>query len=271
MKPTRRHLPEQLFLAAVFLLAIAGFWPIFLGPGAEPDAHQQMHLVVVFAWLALLFVQLRLVSRQDFAGHRRLGAAVLVVAPLLVASTAMLAVHSANKGIVSGRGDPLVVQNMMGPVELGLLVFLAFLLRKRRPLHGALLMATAISFMGIALFFTLLGFVPGFRIEGPETFHRFALAGMTGQGICLAVGLAFLARDYRNGWPYLLAALFFPFNDLLGRALARFDLVDPLTRFLGSLSQGWTFVGGFALMLALLLATGLRPPRSAPAAPMTNP
>lgn len=259
MRTSGRYLPEHLLLACVFVLATAGFWNLYLAADATPGPHHHLHLVTVFLWLGLMLWQLRLASRQDFAGHRRLGTWILLVAPLLFASMALLSVHSANKGLLSGRGDPLIIQNVMGTLELGLLVFLAFALRKRRALHGAFLLATAILFMGIALFFTLIGFAPAFRIEGPDTFHRFASAAMTGQAVCLAVGLAFMVRDHRNGWPFLLAALFFPLNELIRVALARFDLIEPLTRFVGSLSEARVFAGGFAALLALLLATGIRP------------
>ena len=261
MKTVHPYLLEFVFLAAVFLLSVAGFWDVFFGADARPDAHQLAHLLINFSWLALLACQLFLVARKDFRSHRTLGLAVLLMGPLLFASTALLSVHSAQKGLASGRGDPLIVQNVMVTLELGLLLLLAFALRKRRTLHGALLLGTALLFMGIALFFALIAFVPAYRIEGPETFHRFAAAAITGQAICLAVGLAFVVRDARNGWPLLLAACFFLFNELLRALLAGRGWIEPLTEGVGSMSQPWTFAGSFAVMLAVLLATGIRPTR----------
>ena len=184
-------------------------------------------------------------ARGSYPSHRKVGLAVLVAAPLLVATTAMLSVHSAHKGVVSGEGDFLIVQNVMGTLELGLLIFLAFLLKNRRKLHGSLLMSTTILFMGIALFFALISFAPPFKIEGPETFYRFQTAAMTGQFICLAVGLLFFIRDRRNGWPFLAAGLCFFLNEAIGSLLTRFDLIDPLTEFVGSMSQPLTFIASF--------------------------
>ena len=129
---------------------------------------------------------------------------MLVAGPLLVATTAMLAVHSAHKGVVSGEGDFLIVRNVMATLELGLLIFLAFLLKNRRKLHGSLLLSTTILFMGIALFFAMISFVPQFRIEGPETFYRFQMAAITGQVICLAVGFCFssgIGETDGPSWP----------------------------------------------------------------------
>ena len=119
--------------------------------------------------------------------------------------------------------------------------------------------------MGIALFFALISFAPQFRIEGPETFYRFQTAAMTGQAIVLGVGFLFFLRDFRNGWPFLLAPLSLPLNELIRWQLTNFDLIEPLTAFVGSLSQSLTFIGSFAVMFALLAATVLptaRRPRS---------
>lgn len=140
----------------------------------------------------------------------------------------------------------------MGTLQLGLLILLAFVLRRRRALHGAFLLGTAIAFLGIALFFSLIGFVPAFRIEGPETFHRFASAAATGQAVCLAVGLLFVIKDRRHGWPLLLAAAFFPLNEGVRAFLASRDLIGPLTEFVGALDPTATFVGSLAVFLALL-------------------
>jgi hypothetical protein len=138
-----------------------------------------------------------------------------------------------------------------------LLIFLAFLLKKRRKLHGSFLLSTAILFMGVALFFALISFVPQFRIEGPETFYRFQTAAMTGQAICFFVGLLFFIKDFRNGWPFLLAALSFPLNEVIRTSLTSFELIDPLTEFVGSMSRPLTFIIGFTLLLSLLAATAL--------------
>lgn len=262
MKLADRYLLEHVFLAVVLLLSITGFWNLYFGEGAAPGPHQHLHLVTNFLWLFLLACQLRLVARQDFRNHRQLGMAVLVLAPLLFASAALLSVHSAHKGLASGRGDAMIVQNVMTTLELGVLIVLAFVFRKRRKLHGAFLLATALLFMGIALFFTLIGLVPGFRIEGPETFHRFESAAIAGQVTCLAVGLVFVVKDYRNGWPLLLAGTFFVVNDGIGGLLAKHALVQPLTEFVGSQSQGLVFAGSLGLLLALLAATGIRPARA---------
>lgn len=186
------------------------------------------------------------------------------MAPLLVATTALLSVHSAHKGVVSGQGDFLIVQNVMGTLELALLVLLAFVLRKRRKLHGSLLLGTAMLFMGIALFFSLISFVPAFRIEGPETFYRFETAAAASRYVCLVVGFLFFIRDFRNGWPLLLAGSFFSLNESIKSFLNERGLIQPLTEFVGSMSPSFTFIGTAVVLFALLAATGIRVPLPGP-------
>lgn len=233
-------------------VSITGFWKIYFGPDAHPTPYQVFHTVTIFTWLSLLMYQLSLIGRYEFDRHRKVGLAILFFGPLLVATTALLSVYSAYKGVVSGEGDALIVQNVMGTLELGLIILLAFIFRKRTALHASFILSTTILFMGIALFFSLLAFVPQFRIEGPETFYRFGTAAATGALICLVVGIIFFIKDWRNGWPFPLAALTFIFNQLINALLSKYDLIQPLTEFVGSFSKPATLLGTFIVLLILL-------------------
>lgn len=257
MKRIGRYKLEAGLIAAVMLISILGFWEIYFGADADAQPHHHLHIVTAFIWMGLLLTQLILIARRSYQTHRRFGLTVLVAAPLLVATTAMLSVHSAHRGMVSGEGDFLIVQNVMVTIELGLLIFLAFLLKNRRKLHGSLLLSTTLLFLGIALFFAMVSFVPQFRIEGPETFYRFQMAANTGQIICLAVGLLFFIRDRRNNWPFLLAGSCFFLNEAIRSVLTGLGLIDPLTALVGSMSQSFTFIASFVLLFALLAATTL--------------
>lgn len=265
MTSSHRHGPEFILVAAVSVISTLGFWGIYFGPDADPQPRHHLHLATTFLWLLLLLLQLGSVSRRRFLSHRRLGLVVLFVGPLLVATTATLSVISAHRAFMAGEGDFLIVQNVMVTVQFGLLVFLAFVFKKQRLLHGSLLFSTLILFGGIALFFTLLTFVPVFRIDGPETFYRFGTAAMTGQVACLGAGALLFASNPRARWPYLLAAGFFLLNEGINRTVMRFDLLDPATRAVGSLNPFLTFAVAFAIQLALLsVAIGpiFRRPRS---------
>lgn len=219
--------------------------------------------------MGLLLAQLILIVTRDYQMHRKVGLAVLIAAPLLVATTATLAVRSAHKGVVSGEGDFMIVQNTMATLELGLLIFLAFLLKNRRKLHGSLLLSTTILFIGIALFFALTSFVPPFRAGSFDpTLDGFRLAGTAGQVTCLAIGFLFFIRDPKNGWPFLAAGFCFPFNDAIHSLLTGLGLIGALTEIVGSMSQTLTFAATFALVFSLLAATALPRGARAPGSPV---
>jgi hypothetical protein len=226
MKSLKAHyVAEYTLVVAVILLSVAGFWNIYLGADATPTPYQNLHVITSFTWLFLLLYQLWLIDKKNFLNHRKIGLSIAFIGPLLVATTTLLSVHSAHKGLVSGRGDFLIVQNVTVTLELGLLILLGFVVKKKRRLHAAFLLRTTILFMGIALFFTLISFVPQFKIEGPETFYRFGTASTTAQYICSTIALAFFLKDIRNGWPFIVAGSFFLLNDLINDQLVKYDLM----------------------------------------------
>jgi hypothetical protein len=257
MKILKAYSFEYLLVVVVTLLSIAGFWNIFFGSDAKPTRYQVLHVISVFVWLSILLIQLSLIGNKRYLNHKRVGLSVLFFGPMLFASTALLAVHSAHKGVISGEGDALFVQNVMGTLELGFLILMAFIFKKRRAVHGAFMLSTAVLFMGIALFFALLGWVPMFKIEGPETFYRFGTAALTGLVISLLVGVLFFLKDRRNGWPILLAGSFLLLNNVINGLLSNYDLVQPLTEFVGSFSELLAFIGAFTVLLVLLTLTGI--------------
>lgn len=261
MAGSRRYALEFLLTATILVLSILGFWGVYFGEESNPRPHHHLHLATVFAWTGLMFLQLVLLGRGSYRSHRRVGLAILLAGPALGASSALLAVHSAHEGVVSGEGDFLIVQNLTATVMLGAHIPLAFLVGKNRKLHAAFLLSTLILFMGPALFFVMIGYLPKFRIEGPDPTVKFMAAGLTGQAIILAVGLLFLVRNYRANWPIMLAAASFPLADAISRGLARLDLIDPLTSLVGSISKPITFAVAFALMAWVLAAATLRPAR----------
>jgi hypothetical protein len=209
-------------------------------------------------WLLLLLCQLTLIGKNRYLIHRKIGLSILFIGPLLVATTTLLSVHSAHKGVVSGQGDFLIVQNVMVTIEMGVLIALAFIFKKHRKLHGAFLLSTAILFMGIALFFTLISFVPQFKIEGPDTFYRFETAAATLRYVCVIVGLMFFLKDSKNGWPLLVAGSFFSLNELINKLLADHNQIQPLTETVGSLNQLFAFLGSFFILFIILISTGIR-------------
>ncbi|MEY2854157.1 MAG: hypothetical protein RL030_1289 [Pseudomonadota bacterium] len=247
-----KYTVEIAFLLLVIAVSLVGFSSLHVGEQAGPNAFQYLHIITSLAWLLLLLGQLVLISKHRFRVHRTLGKSIFFMGPVLVATLSLLTVHSAAKDAVAGRADTLVVQNVMVALEVALLVFLALLLRKNRNVHGSLLLGTALLFMGIALFFALISYVPGYRIEGPETFSRFAKAAQASALVGSVVGLLFFLRNRRSGWPWILVSSFFILNGLLQMFVDRTDRTQSLTALVASIGRAPAFGLGLIIFAALL-------------------
>ncbi|MEP7002090.1 MAG: hypothetical protein ABI969_16495 [bacterium] len=81
----------------------------------------------------------------------------------------------------------------MVTLEVALLVFMAFILRKNRNVHGSLLMSTALLFTGIALFFTLISHVPRYRIDLTQLVASIGRAPAFGLGLVIFLALLWMA------------------------------------------------------------------------------
>lgn len=241
----------------VLVVSVTGFWNIYFGHDATPTPYQNLHVITVFVWLLLLLYQISLIGGKKHLLHKKIGLSILFIGPFLVATVALLSIYSAHKGLVSGEGDFLIVQNVMGTIELGFIILMAFVVKNRRKLHASFLLGTAVLFLGIALFFTLISFVPQFKIEGPETFYRFETAATTSRYVCWVVGLLFFLKDRKEGWPVLLVSSFFTLNNYINLYLIQNNLIQPLTEFVGSINQFLAFIGSFILMFSLLILTGI--------------
>lgn len=262
-----RYTPELLFVSLVLVTSVIGFSSLWRDASDGITSYQALHIVTSMAWLLLLLGQLVLVRRRRFDRHRAIGQGIAIVGPVLIASVTLLTVHSAARAIADGEPDALVVQNMTFTLELALLVVLAFVLRRNRAVHGALLMSTALMFFVIALFFTLISYVPGYRIEGPETFGRFATSAQASALVGSVIGLGFFLRNLRTGWPWLLTAAFFQLNGYLQLVLAQGGHTPALTARVAAIGEGTGLAVALAISAAALWialrGTDRRAPRPA--------
>ncbi|MCE3002246.1 MAG: hypothetical protein LW860_06030 [Xanthomonadaceae bacterium] len=248
----RTYTVEMVVLVSVIALSLAGFSSLLLGAAPKLDGYQYLHVATSLGWLLLLLSQLVLIRQRRFKSHRSVGLCIFGAGPVLVATLVLLTVHSAAKSADAGRADDMVVPNVMVTLEVALLVFLAFWLRGNRAIHGALLLSTALLFAGIALFFTLIAWAPAYRIEGPDTFHRFAEAAQASTVVVLLAGLLLFLRDRRGGWPWLLAGSMFALNGLLQMLVERADFMQALTIAVAALGRLPAFALGLGVFLALL-------------------
>jgi hypothetical protein len=176
---------------------------------------------------------------------------IFFAAPILVASLVLLTVHSAEKDAGPGRGDVMVVQNVLVTLEVALLILLAFALRRNRQLHGVLLLSTALLFMGIAAVFTLISFVPSFQPAEPGAAPRFGAAAQASLLLVGPVALLMFLKNWRIGWPWLLVGAFFMINGLLQMIVAQSGQTKALTLIVASIGQAP------AAVLTLAAFTGL--------------
>ena len=257
---------EIAFLVLVIAVSLVGFSSLVSGGDTTLTGYHVLHVITSLAWLLLLLSQLVLIRQRRFDRHRSIGASILFVAPILVASLTLLTVHSAAREAAAGTVDDLVVQNVTFTLEVTLLLVLAFALRRNRKVHGALLLSSALMFLVIALFFTLISYVPGFRIEGPETFDRFAKSAQTGALVGSILGVAFFLKSWRSGWPWLLVTVFFSVNGYLQLAVARAGRTQALTNIVGSIGELPAFGIGLGVCAFLLWAVWKRTPQNRTAA-----
>ena len=239
----KKYIFEYLLILTTILLTVSGFGNLFLKADAKLTPFQIFHVIVIFSWLFLMLYQISLIGNKQGIKHKRVGLSILFFGPLLFAHALLLAIHSAHRGLVSGEGDFMIVQNVMGTIELGVIILLAFILKKRRKIHAAFLISTVVFMLGISIFFLLLAVAPG-------------LIGY-GMYITLLVGLLFFLKDRRNGWPILVSSSVFIINDFITSILIKYDLLQPLTEFVGSLNQLITFFVSFIVLLFLLITTGI--------------
>lgn len=243
---------EIAFLVVVIALSLVGFSSLGRGDHVALTGYQVLHVITTLSWLLLLLGQLVLIHQRRFDGHRTIGKCIWFTGPFLIASLTLLTVHSASKEVAAGTVDDLVVQNVTFTLEVALLVFLAFMLRRNRKVHGSLLLGTALMFLVIALFFTLISYVPGYRIEGPETFSRFAKSGQMAALIGCVIGLLFFLKNFRTGWPWLLVSAFLILNGYLQMVVDQSGRTQPLTGLVGSIGEMPAFGFGLTISVALL-------------------
>ena len=248
----QRYTLEIAFLLIVIAVSLIGFSSLVRGDPVALTGYHVLHVITSLAWLLLLLGQLVLIRQRRFDLHRTIGKYIMVAGPTLIASVSLLTVHSASRESAAGTVDDLVVQNVTFTLELALLVLLAFVLRRNRNVHGALLMSTALMFLVIAMFFTFISYVPGYRIEGPETFDRFAKSGQTSALIGSVVGLLFFLRNVRTGWPWILVSAFFLLNGYLQMVVDQSGRTQLLTVLVGSIGEVAAFGLGLTIFVGLL-------------------
>jgi uncharacterized membrane protein len=133
------------YFAGLFLLAIAAFWPTyFFPPKYETDWHIHFHGVVMFGWVELLIAQAWLIRAKRNPIHRQLGKVSFVLAPVIVASTLLLAGYRLRESVTVDKLYFLYVQLSLIAV-FGLSYGLAIANRRQSPLHMRYMVCTSLT------------------------------------------------------------------------------------------------------------------------------
>lgn len=141
-----------LALAALILVAFARTYYLrewFVVPPINLLLH--LHSIAFTAWFVLFVIQTRLIAKQDYRTHMRLGIAGLVLAAVVVVLGVATAVESASAPRLRGGGmnsQQFVFVPLFAISLFAVLVAAAALLRKRAQLHKRLMILAMLSVLG---------------------------------------------------------------------------------------------------------------------------
>ncbi len=134
---------------------VLGFAPSLIHTAARralPSTLATAHGIVSAAWLLIFLVQSTLVATRQISVHRRLGTAVVFLAPVIIVLGYTTAVTMARRGFdLSGdlhiEADPLLgMVNPLGDlVPFGILVAGGFLYRHRSDIHKRLMLLATVG------------------------------------------------------------------------------------------------------------------------------
>ncbi|WP_372012973.1 hypothetical protein [Pseudoxanthomonas sp. 10H] len=180
----RRPLPwgtgSGVWIAALLLLALAGFWRSYVSRIGAADAVTHLHAGLMLAWFAMLSVQPWLVRTRRLELHRRLGRVSYALVPAIVATCLGLS-HlrmSAATPESSGFQAFILYLGMAASVMFLLFWGLAIVHRRQPGLHARYMVATALVMIDPALARLLMLLpVPGPAISLVSYGAVFALLG----------------------------------------------------------------------------------------------
>jgi hypothetical protein len=160
--------------ATMFLVAVIGFArtyflrPLLPAPTPPPPDFTNLvhlHAFLFTAWVALLFVQTRLVATGRVGLHRRLGVMGAGIAVVMVAVGVLVALHATARGVAPFGMDPhrFLVVPLVAISLFAIFVFAGIRARRHAPqAHKRYMLLGTIALLppAIARWAVLLGFGP---------------------------------------------------------------------------------------------------------------
>jgi hypothetical protein len=147
----------------VAALTIAGFTPHYLAPKAFPPGLFPpltpllvVHATLMAGWICTYLIQSALISAGRVAWHRRLGAAAIAMAILIVPLGCMSTLAPAARAVVSHTPDMRARLNVLGLEFVQMLLFggfvaTAIMLRTKTAFHKRLMLLATLCIMPNAL------------------------------------------------------------------------------------------------------------------------
>lgn len=244
---------DFVFILTVILVAILGFWDIYFSRLSEANFSQHLHAITSFFWLLLILLQRYFIQSKQRTLHKNIGLSIFFIAPAIFASVVLLVIHSAHKTAVKSLPDDFLVRNATSAIVFGLIVFLAFLLRKNRNLHGTLIMSSTLFFLGIGLIFAGFGFISMFNPAKPDFGETIGILILAVVVILLIVSILMYIKDKPNGWPWLFTTgLFVLLTIIVSPMLEGTNFLLSATLYIGSIDYTAGFIVAYLLMSALM-------------------
>jgi len=141
-----------IYLIALLLVAILGFWPSYFSKFIDGTAsftqYIHVHAVIMILWVFALIAQPILIRKGQISLHRLIGKFSYILFPLVIIAAALLAHHRAEFSRDVARGLFITFKDI---VVLLVAYSIAIYYRKDMTIHARAMIATAIPFLEPAL------------------------------------------------------------------------------------------------------------------------
>jgi hypothetical protein len=221
--------------AAGFTLVAAAFWPQYLArPFAQVDCYTHAHAVAGGLWCLLLLAQVAAVRARRLALHRALGRGSLVLAPLFVLCSVLLAHQrfaALEPALLAQQAKDLYLP-LVAAALFAVAWLLGFLCRRDRAAHRAFMLATALPLIDPVLGRVLFFYGPPMADDAIHAI-TFGLAAVLAGTLAWRAFPHARARLALAGYTLslwvLLALWFVPVPAVVWRDLAQWFRALPLT------------------------------------------
>jgi len=191
------------YFAGLLLLAIFTFWPTYVSlPPSANNAYTHLHAGLATLWVMLLIVQPLLIRKGRLPGHRLMGKASYVLAPLFLLAVVLLA-HSRLQGI-EGERYQIQVYILWLQTSIGFLFALSWVLgiinRKNMALHARFMICTGLTLIDPVVI-RLLFWID--RSPGP--LYQWVTFGLTDLVFLILIFLERNLKEGRGVFPGMLA------------------------------------------------------------------